>query len=680
MARFPELHRILENLWSSWTPSARNLLESISPELWAEHRGFVAPFLAAVPEERWDVLEADAAFQSELAAVEQELEDYLSDDSTWWLGQDGASLDAGIAYFSMEFGIHEGFPIYSGGLGVLAGDHLKSSSDLGIPLIAVGLFYRDGYFHQTIDASGRQGERYVRRSAESVGLKEIRDEAGVPVTVEVPFEGRSLTCRIHGVDVGRVPLLVLDTDHPNNSEADRALTDNLYGGDNRTRIAQEMILGIGGVRALRALGMSPACFHLNEGHCAFLLAERLREEMESGTEDPISAVSGGAVFTTHTPVPAGHDRFADDLVRRSFEGWSGTGLASVDSLLQMGRDPSASATELCMTVLGLKLTRATNGVSEKHGEVSRQMWSGVHGVQDGGSVPIGHITNGVHGTTWLGEELQDYLDSALPEWRRRMTGESRWDEVMDLPSAEVWAVHCEQKQRLIDFVRERQGVELDPNALLMGFARRFATYKRGDLILSEWERVLKILEDQERPLQIIYAGKAHPKDEGGKAILQRICEAAADPRVGDRLVVIEDYEMAVGRAMTQGVDLWLNNPRRPREASGTSGQKVAMNGGLNCSTLDGWWLEGYRREALAGWAVGEEQPDENLEAGDRADASALYQLLESEILPCFFTRDEAGLPQEWIRRMKASIATCLPAYNTDRMLADYVEQVYLARD
>ncbi len=506
-----------------------------------------------------------------------------------------------VAYLSAEIGLHSDLHTYSGGLGVLAGDHVKSAADASIDLVGVSLLYRQGYGRQHLDSTGNQTETYPE-----IDPSDHLEDTGVEIAL--PLDGGTLHANVWSTDLpgasgGSVTVYFLDTRHDQNTDEHARLGDRLYGGDHLMRIRQEYLLGVGGVRALDALDIPIDGLHLNEGHCAFLLAERLREEMESGTEDPISAVSGGAVFTTHTPVPAGHDRFADDLVRRSFEGWSGTGLASVDSLLHMGRDPSASATELCMTVLGLKLTRATNGVSEKHGEVSRQMWSGVHGVEDGGSVPIGHITNGVHGTTWLGEELQDYLESALPEWRRRMTGESRWDEIMDLPSAEVWAVHCEQKQRLIDFVRERQGVELDPNALLMGFARRFATYKRGDLILSEWERVLKILEDQERPLQIIYAGKAHPKDEGGKAILKRICEAAADPRVGDRLVVIEDYEMAVGRAMTQGVDLWLNNPRRPREASGTSGQKVAMNGGLNCSTLDGWWLEGYRREALAGWAL-----------------------------------------------------------------------------
>jgi starch phosphorylase len=640
-----------------------------------EHRGFAAPYLESVSASRWRELEDDEEFRACLEQVESQLKDYPSAASTWWLRQDGASLDVGIAYFSMEFGIHEGLPIYSGGLGVLAGDHLKSASDLGIPLIAVGLFYREGYFHQTIDPAGCQGEHYTRRSHEELGVEELCSADGQPLSVTIPYAGRQLTCRVLGADVGRVPLLLLDTDHPDNSEADRRITARLYGGDERTRIAQEMVLGIGGIRALRAAGLNPVLFHLNEGHCSFLLAERLREQVEAGTEAPLVMVTESSVFTTHTPVAAGHDRFEEELFRASFEGWTGLGPASLEALLDLGAEPGVARSELCMTALALRACRATNGVSEKHGEVSRDMWRAVW--PDQSPTPIGHVTNGVHATTWLGPELQDLLDAELGGWRERLTGESRWDEVMGLQPGELWSAHSAQKARLIELVRVRAGVQLDPEALVMGFARRFATYKRGDLILSEWERALQLLADQDRPLQIIFAGKAHPRDEGGKAILQRISEAAKDPWTAGRLVVIEDYDIGVGRALVQGVDVWLNNPRRPREASGTSGQKVAMNGGLNCSTLDGWWIEGYHREPLAGWAVGSEREDPDQGAGDRADASALYRLLEDEILPCYYARDGSGLPQEWIRRMKSSIAVCLPAFNTDRMLADYVESVYL---
>jgi len=654
---------------------------SIDPAGWTEHRGFVAPYLAAVSAARWQALEEDEAFGARLRALEARFDEYVFADSTWWLRQDGASLDSGVAYFSMEFGIHEGLPIYSGGLGVLAGDHLKSASDLGIPLIAVGLFYREGYFHQTIDAAGRQGERYVRRGHEELGIDAVCDAQGNPVCVTIPYEDRTLTCRVLGADVGRVPLLLLDTDHSGNSDADRLITARLYGGDSRTRIAQEMVLGLGGVRALRAVGINPALFHLNEGHCSFLLAERLREAVIAGVADPIGEITKASVFTTHTPVAAGHDRFSEDLFRSSFAGWDGTGAASLEALLALGAEPGVERSELCMTALALRACRATNGVSEKHGEVSRAMWQAVWPGQQ--PTPIGHVTNGVHGTTWLGAELQDLLDRRWPDWRGRMTGEGRWDELLDLEPEFLWDVHKRQKERLVATVGERTGVPLDPDALIMGFARRFATYKRGDLILSQWERTLALLASEDRPLQIVYAGKAHPADEEGKAILQRICEAASDPRLRGRLVVVEDYEIGLGRALVQGVDVWLNNPRRPREASGTSGQKVAMNGGLNCSTLDGWWLEGYHREPLAGWAVGSaEAPGNNTDLGadDRADAEALYGLLEDAILPCYYDRDDAGLPQEWIRRMKASIAVCLPAFNTDRMLADYVESVYLGVD
>jgi starch phosphorylase len=675
MTPFPALDRILSNLWWSWTPSARALVASIDPIGWSEHRGFLDNYLELIPAARWQELEKDESFLARLTEVSSELENYVAADTTWWLRQDGAKLDAGIAYFSMEFGIHEGLPIYSGGLGVLAGDHLKSASDLGIPLIAVGLFYTEGYFHQTLDSSGWQGERYTRRSHDELGIEELRDEAGEPLLITLPFRGRTLTCRLLGADAGRVPLLLLDTNHPDNTPDDRAITSRLYSGDESTRIAQEVVLGIGGVRALRVLGLAPALYHLNEGHCAFLLAERLREEVEAGTVDPLKVVRESSVFTTHTPVAAGHDRFLEELVRATFEGWPGSGVASLDSLLALGDEPGVERNELCMTALALRGCRTTNGVSEKHGEVSRTMWASIWPEES--PTPIGHVTNGVHATTWLGPAIQDLLSRRTPDWRERLTSEARLEEVMDWDPEELWSAHLSQKKSLIELVRQREGVELDPNALVMGFARRFATYKRGDLILSEWERVLRLLADQDRPLQIIYSGKAHPRDGAGKAILQRICEAARDLRVEQRLVVIEDYEIGVGRSMVQGVDVWLNNPRRPREASGTSGQKVAMNGGLNCSTLDGWWLEGYHREPLAGWAVGSEQVDVDLEAGDRADASALYRLLEEEILPCFYRRDPDGLPQDWIHRMKSSIAVCLPAFNTDRMLADYVESVYL---
>ena len=675
MTPFVALDRLLDNLWWTWSSEARALVRSIDPGSWDEHRGFVAPFLASVSQQRWSELEESGDFQDSLEKIEVQLESYLFADETWWLAREGEQLDAGIAYFSMEFGIHEGLPIYSGGLGVLAGDHLKSASDLGVPLVAVGLFYREGYFHQVIGEDGAQSERYVARSAQELGIEEVRRPDGEPVVVRVPFEGRVLHCGVSALDVGRVTLLLLDADHPENSPQDRELTARLYGGDERTRIAQEMILGIGGMRALRAVGLEPALFHLNEGHCSFVLAERLREEWAAGADAALDTVRSSAVFTTHTPVPAGHDRFSEELVRRSFAGWDEGGGPSVSQLLELGSEPGAAPGELCMTALALRGCRATNGVSEKHGEVSREMWECIWPQEP--STPIGHITNGVHTSSWLGAELQALLDRRLAGWRERIVSDAPLTEVLELPRSELWSTHQAQKQRMIEFVASRTGVSLDPRGLVVGFARRFAPYKRGDLILSQLERAIALLSSEERPLQLVYAGKAHPRDALGKEILQRICSVASEPRLKGRLVVVEDYEIAVGRALVQGVDVWLNNPRRPLEASGTSGQKVAMNGGLNCSTLDGWWLEGFAQEPLAGWAVGSAEPSEDVAAGDAEDAEALYGLLEQEILPCFYDRDSDGLPQAWLERMAASIAVCLPAFSSERMLVDYVQTTYL---
>ncbi|MEE2828260.1 MAG: alpha-glucan family phosphorylase, partial [Myxococcota bacterium] len=411
-----------------------------------------------------------------------------------------------------------------------------------------------------------------------------------------------------------------------------------------------------------------------ERHTAFVLAERLREEWSRGFHGALEAVREGTVFTTHTPVPAGHDRFPAPLLERAFEGWPPSGGPELSQLLTLGSEPGVDLQELCMTVLALRGCRASNGVSEKHGEVSREMWQAVW--PDQAQVPIGHVTNGVHAGSWLGPELQALLDRWLPAWRDRLSSGEPMDELFDLDPEELWAAHRAQKQHLVRWLADRSGVSVDPDALLVGFARRFATYKRGDLLLSDFGRIAELLGSEDRPVQFVFAGKAHPQDEGGKAILQRLCQAARDPRTRGRIVVIEDYEIAVGRTLVQGVDLWLNNPRRPREASGTSGQKVAMNGGLNCSTLDGWWIEGLAQQPLAGWAVGDLAPAVLEAEGDRADALDLYRLLEEEIVPCFFDRDEQGLPREWVRRMAASIAVCLPAFNTDRMLADYVRRVY----
>ena len=677
------LGRVLDNLWWTWTPEARALLESINPGLWHTHRGRISPWSHAVPRSRWNELAADPAFLARLGEVEQALTAYVESEDTWWhrhhLDADGFSTLSSIAYFSMEFGIHEGLPVYSGGLGVLAGDHIKSASDLGLPFVGVSLFYRKGYFQQSV-RDGQQQEEYPLQTPTERGLRRAEGAGGQPLEVFVPLYDRFLRVEVWEASVGRARLLFLDTDVEGNRPEDRALTQKLYGGDSRMRISQEIVLGIGGVRALRAIGLAPDVFHLNEGHCAFVLLERVREEIARGldSETAVQLVRQQAVFTTHTPVPAGHDRFWHELVDDCLRVYRKQLGLQAQELMDLGRERPGSSEPLCMTVLALRRTRFANGVSEKHGEISRQMWAHLYPACELAEVPIGHITNGVHAPSWLGPELQALLAETLgPDWKRRLTDAQRIAELDELDASALWSAHGARKAALIELVRRSTGVELDPDALLLGFARRFAPYKRGDMLVSDLARAVRILAHPERPVNLIYAGKAHPKDGHGKDIVSRVLEAARVEGLRGRVVFLEDYDIGIGRAMVQGVDVWLNNPRRPREASGTSGQKVAMNGGLNCSTLDGWWIEGHRLDPLAGWAVGAPEPTEDLDAGDEEDRESLYTLLEQEIAPLYYDRDGQGLPQGWIERMRAAIASGLPAFNTDRMVAEYVALSYL---
>ncbi len=601
----------------------------------------------------------------------------MSTTNSWWQQQVGASGPSCIAYFSAEFGLKADLPIYSGGLGVLAGDHLKSAADLGLPMVAVGLFYREGYFHQDLDASGRQSEHYVRREPESLGLVPAEGLDGLPVAVPVPMGEGELLCRVWRFDVGTVPLFLLDSEHPDNPEELRGLTARLYAGGVEHRIRQEVVLGIGGLRALHELGFRPDLLHLNEGHTAFAALEQLRFLGAEGA-DPAEAWATSqsrCVFTTHTPVPAGHDRFEAELVRevvgpyRQALGWD------EEAFLDLGRVHRGSNESFCMTVLALKAARTTNGVAKRHGEVSREMWKELW--PDREQTPIGHITNGVHTGTWLGPRIESCLDAALgADWPDVLPAGGRIDGVDDIGDAELWEAHLGQKQRLLAEVQRRSQQSVDPDSLVIGFARRFATYKRGDLLLTQTERARTLLLDRDRPVALLFAGKAHPKDAEGKAIIERLYAFARELEGDGRLVFLPDYDMDLGALLTQGADLWLNNPRRPREASGTSGQKAAMNGVLNCSTLDGWWLEGIAREPLAGWAVGRDGPVADQEAGDLEDAEALYEVLSTQVLPCFFDRNAAGLPEAWLRRMKASIASSLAHFSAERMVADYARQVY----
>jgi len=604
---------------------------------------------------------------------------YLADADTWWSREHGGELPGGIAYLSAEFGIHESLPIYSGGLGVLSGDHVKSASDLGIPLFAVGLYYREGYFRQAIDSHGQQ-ESYPHVHPWDAGLRRAIGAGGQPLEIFIPLYDRNVRVEVWRADVGRVPLLLLDTDLHGNRPEHRNLTRRLYAGDQRMRIEQEVLLGIGGVRAIRGMGWEPEVFHLNEGHTAFVALERFREELHSAVprREAWDVVRASCVFTTHTPVPAGHDRFPSDLVAEVLGGYRVQLGIDHEELMDLGRVCPGDRTEpLCMTVLALKNSRAANGVAKKHGEVSRAMWHELFPNRPVDDVPIGSITNGVHAPSWVAPEIGDLVAAASPEdLRRCRTSGERLTAVDAIEDRALWEARGAAKQRLIDLVRDRTGHVIPGDALILGFARRFAPYKRGDMLVSDPERTLALLGDPARPVVLLYGGKAHPRDGAGLDIIRNVVLAGRRPELAGRVIFVPNYDIGVGRAMVQGADVWINNPRRPLEASGTSGQKVAMNGGLNCSTLDGWWVEGYEIEPRAGWAVGPLEPATDVAAGDRVDRDALYSTLMDEVVPLYFDRDETGLPRAWIARMKAAIAACLPAFNTDRMLADYVTKSY----
>ncbi len=676
--RIAALDTVLSNLRWTWHAPSRALLERIDSDAFAEARGNPVLFRQRVSAARFRALADDPSFVGELDRVAADLFAYLSGRDTWWQANHRGRLQGGIAYFSAEFGIHEGLPIYSGGLGVLAGDHIKSASDLGIPLVAIGLFYRDGYFRQSIEGV-EQVEHYNAHSPQELGLRRAVGAGGQPLDVMIPFGNRHIRAEVYLAEVGRVPLYLLDTDVVGNLDEDRWLTRRLYGGDSRTRIAQEVVLGIGGVRALRAAGHRPDVFHMNEGHTAFVVLERLREEVQRGLspDRALEVIRTSTVFTTHTPVPAGHDRFDSQLIDDVLGRFRQQIDVSPSELMDLGRVRRMGAEDFCMTVLALRASRCTNGVSRKHGEVSRVMWADMHPGVPVEEVPIGHVTNGVHAASWMSVEVEGMLDEHLgTAWRGRLTQSEPMEEVDKIPDEAVWAAHRAGKERLLAVIEEHSGVRFPKDALLIGFARRFAPYKRGDLIFSDPEAAKALLRDPERPVCLVYAGKSHPKDRPGKDIIARVLTQVRSQELHERVAFLEDYDIGLGRLLVQGADLWLNNPRRPHEASGTSGQKVALNGGLNASTLDGWWIEAWDAEPRCGFAIGGLELESN-ESMDREDRDALYRALREEVVPTWYDRDEHGLPRGWIRRMKRSIAVCLPRFNTHRMVADYVKQAYL---
>jgi starch phosphorylase len=682
-------------MWWCWSHEAVFLFRRVEDDLFESVENSPVKLLGALEQSRVEQLLRDDGFLIHMDRVDEALKRYMT-GTTWFQETYPAAGDFRVAYFSAEFGIHESLPIYSGGLGVLAGDHLKAASDLGLPLVGVGMMYREGYFRQYLNVDGWQQESYPENDFFNLPLvPELRGD-GSPLLINIPFPGREVWARIWRIQVGRVPLYLLDTNIVQNSPDDRQITGRLYGGDNDMRIRQEMILGIGGVRALRALGKVPTVIHMNEGHSAFSGLERIRVLMEEHNLPYAAAreaVTSSACFTTHTPVPAGNDVFPPQLVDHYFSAYLNQLRIDRSEFLGLGRqNPRDDNEPFCMTVLAIRLANMTNGVSKLHGKVSRKMWRNIWPELPDAELPITSVTNGIHTRSWLAPEMAQLYDRYLGiQWEERPTDYGIWKRVDHIPDAELWRTHERRRERLVAFARTRLKKQLrkrgatlteiaradevlDPEALTIGLARRFATYKRGTLICRNLERLSAIINNKDRPVQIIFAGKAHPRDHGGKELIAEILHIARRPEFRRRIVFIEDYDVCVARYLVQGIDVWLNNPRRPLEASGTSGMKVACNGGINLSVLDGWWVEGYAQNN--GWAIGAGEEYTDLTYQDDVESRAIYDLLEQEIVPLFYTRSSDGLPRGWLRVMKQSLSTICPVFNTNRMVQEYMEKCY----
>ncbi len=694
LARLPEL---AANLRWAWDGETIELFRRLDRQLWETSGHNPVRMLGQISQEQLNAAASNVGFLTQLERRLRRLDDYMGDTSTtWYARSDAAGSRLLIAYFAAEFGLTDCLPIYSGGLGVLSGDHLKSASDLGLPLIGIGLAYQKGYFRQYLNADGWQAESYPINDFYTMPLQLERGPDGQPVIVETPLPGRAVKAQIWRVQVGRVPLYLLDTNIPLNSPEDQDITDQLYGGDNEMRIKQEMVLGIGGVRALRALGIQPTVYHLNEGHAAFSTLERIRlliEENHVSFETARLAAFISSIFTTHTSVPAGIDKFGIDLVDRylgPYYQWLGI---SREDFIALGRlDASNWQEPFNMAVFAIRTAANRNGVSILHGAVSRAMWQPIWPKVPEEEAPIGQITNGIHTASWLSRDMASLYDRYMgPGWRDDETDGEGWDQMNQVSPEELWQTHTRQRERLVAFARrrlreqlERRGAPaqeiaaaaeaLEPHALTIGFARRFATYKRGNLLLRDPDRLARLLLNKDRPMQIIFAGKSHPADNPGKEMIRAVVHLAREERFRRRIVFLEDYDFNVARYLLAGADVWLNTPRRPREASGTSGMKAAANGVLNLSILDGWWDEAYTHEV--GWAIGRGEVYHDDAYQDQVESDALYHLLEEEVLPEFYTRGSDGLPRAWIARMRHSIARLAPQFNTHRMVREYTERYY----
>ena len=694
--RIKRLEPLAYNLWWSWNPEARYLFRRIDRFVWERVGENPVLFLYTVDPERLKWASFDAEFLKTYDRVMSTLDEYLDSSAATWVSQHAPQLQHGCAaYFSAEFGIYRSLPIYSGGLGVLAGDHIKEASDLGLPLVAVSLLYRHGYLSQRLTPDGWQQDVTPNLHPHSEPTIQMKAESGEPILIDLALDNpdQPIKLAIWKVQVGRVPLLLLDSDVDGNPEWTRNVSSRLYGGDREHRLRQELILGIGGVRALRALDYNPTYWHANEGHAAFSLLERLREQVAVGAtfDEARERVAANTVFTTHTPVPAGHDHFEPALMDRYFgHFWPQLGIDR-ERFMALGHFEE-TGDDFNMTAVSMRLSNQRNGVSQKHGEVTRKMWQGIWPDLPEADVPVRSITNGVHLQTWVSPRIARMLDAHLgSEWRAAQNDLDIWRGVRGIPDEIFWGAHSGRKRRLLDVISERSrqrwvsggdsgsvlsgGPFLEEKVLTFGFARRFATYKRATLLFHDPDRLASILNNQDRPVQIIFAGKAHPADDGGKHMIRELIWRSRDPKFGGRIAFIEDYDMGVASLLVSGVDVWLNNPQSPMEASGTSGMKAAANGVPNLSILDGWWIEGWDPENTNGWGI-----EGSIATGweqDHADANALYDAIEHEVAPLYYSRDEKGLPGNWIRVAKNAMMTNAPAFSARRMVLDYIENMYI---
>ncbi|GAP13887.1 maltodextrin phosphorylase [Longilinea arvoryzae] len=693
--RISRLGQLAYNLWWVWNPEAQMLFTNINKSLWDAVNHNPVAFLHKVERRLLNAVTNDRYYLEFYDRVMKNFDSYLNAQDTWYATTYPNLSDKQVAYFSFEFGLHESLPVYAGGLGILAGDHLKEASDLGIPLVAIGFIYNKGYFVQHITEDGWQETRDLILDFDEMPVVPVLDKEGKPLMISVELPGRSVFARIWEVRVGRVMLYLLDTNLDENNNGDRQLTARLYSNDLDIRISQEILLGMGGVRALRLLGYHPDVWHMNEGHSAFLALERALELVRTGKtfDEATAIIEKTNVFTTHTPVPAGNDQFPIWLVDKYFaQVWPELGLTR-DQFVNLGHQVQPWGETFCMPVLALKLSDYRNAVSELHGQVSRRMWNWIWPEKRPEEVPITHITNGVHTGTFLARRLRLLFDRYLgTDWMKRIDDPELWAQIANIPDGELWQVRRHLKRKLVVFANTRTralwqsgsitpaqvvagGLFLEPYSLTIGFARRFATYKRANLIFRDYDRLLRLITNYERPVQIVFAGKAHPADEPGKLLIQQVYRAVKDSKSGGRLVFLEDYDMNVARYLVQGVDVWLNTPRRPNEASGTSGMKAALNGVLNFSVLDGWWREGYNGKN--GWAIGEDLPAQDAQQQDDADAESLYNTLENEIIPLYYeNRTADNLPSEWVGRIKESMRTLAPMFSTRRMVKEYMTEMY----